>query len=199
MRQHRSLFLLFLRHSFWRVLLALCGAAEWLVFFFRASKAASLYDALSGCSALCLTLFLLCFAAVSALLLWATVGWGKNQPRYTMTRLSLSTGWVLVWQGVYNTLIYLLFWWVQALILVGLRWFYGWQGGLSGAQHPLSHLVAAPLFPRPAPPGDFRRVGLQPVPVCGAGVYRGLLHRRAPPGPAEHGLFPPAPGGGAPL
>lgn len=148
MKQHRSLFLLFLRHSFWRVLLllALCGAAEWLVFFFRAPKAASLYDALSGCSALCLTLSLLCFAAVSALLLWATVGWGKNQPRYTMTRLSLSTGWMMVWQGVYNTLIYLLFWWVQALILVGLCWFYGWQGGFLGPNTLYVTLWQLPYF-----------------------------------------------------
>ena len=41
---------------------------------------------------------------------------------------------MVFWQGVYNTLVYLLFWGVQALVLVGIGWYYGRQGGFLGTQ-----------------------------------------------------------------
>lgn len=148
MRQHRSLFWLFARHSFWRVLLTLvvCGVVQWLVFLSQLRQADALYDALSRCSPFFSVLLFLGFGAVSAALLSATTGLGKHKPAYTMARLPLSPGWVLAWQGIYNTLVYLLFWWVQALVLVGLCWFYGWQGGFLGPNTLYLTLWQVPLF-----------------------------------------------------
>ena len=79
-------------------------------------------------------LLALAFLLLSALLLLATTGRGARRPGYTLARLPLSPGWVVFWQGVYNTLVYLLFWGVQALVLVGIGWYYGRQGGFLGTQ-----------------------------------------------------------------
>lgn len=148
MRQHRSLFCLFARHSFWQVLLtlAVCGVVQWLVFLFQLRQADSLYGALLQCTAFFSVILFLGFGVVSAVLLFATTGLGKHKPAYTMARLSLSPGWVLAWQGIYNTLVYLLFWWVQALVLMGLCWFYGWQGGFLGDNTLYLTLWQVPLF-----------------------------------------------------
>ena len=108
MRPHRALFHLVLRHTVWKVLLLLLllAAAQWSAFLCLSPDPASigLADAFSRC------------------------------PGYTLARLPLSPGWVVFWQGVYNTLVYLLFWGVQALVLVGIGWYYGRQGGFLGTQ-----------------------------------------------------------------
>lgn len=104
-------------------------------------------------------LLALAFLLLSALLLLATTGWGARCPGYTLARLPLSPGWVVFWQGVYNTLVYLLFWGVQALVLVGIGWYYGRQGGFLGTQTLyVTGLGTGPLSLLP-PPGPARAGG----------------------------------------
>lgn len=83
MRQHRSLFCLFARHSFWQVLLtlAVCGVVQWLVFLFQLRQADSLYGALLQCTAFFSVILFLGFGVVSAVLLFATTGWASTSRR----------------------------------------------------------------------------------------------------------------------
>ena len=138
MRPHRALFHLVLRHTVWKVLLLLLllAAAQWSAFLCLSPDPASigLADAFSLSGGALAGLLALAFLLLSALLLLATTGWGARCPGYTLARLPLSPGWVVFWQGVYNTLVYLLFWGVQALVLVGIGWYYGRQGGFLGTQ-----------------------------------------------------------------
>ena len=138
MRPHRALFHLVLRHTVWKVLLLLLllAAAQWSAFLCLSPDPASigLADAFSLSGGALAGLLALAFLLLSALLLLATTGRGARRPGYTLARLPLSPGWVVFWQGVYNTLVYLLFWGVQALVLVGIGWYYGRQGGFLGTQ-----------------------------------------------------------------
>ena len=138
MRPHRALFHLVLRHTVWKVLLLLLllAAAQWSAFLCLSPDPASigLADAFSLSGGALAGLLALAFLLLSALLLLATTGRGARCPGYTLARLPLSPGWVVFWQGVYNTLVYLLFWGVQALVLVGIGWYYGRQGGFLGTQ-----------------------------------------------------------------
>lgn len=128
MRPHRALFHLVLRHTVWKVLLLLLllAAAQWSAFLCLSPDPASigLADAFSLSGGALAGLLALAFLLLSALLLLATTGRGARRPGYTLARLPLSPGWVVFWQGVYNTLVYLLFWGVQALVLVGIGWYY---------------------------------------------------------------------------
>ena len=114
------------------LLLLLLAAAQWSAFLCLSPDPASigLADAFSLSGGALAGLLALAFLLLSALLLLATTGRGARRPGYTLARLPLSPGWVVFWQGVYNTLVYLLFWGVQALVLVGIGWYYGRQGGV---------------------------------------------------------------------
>lgn len=118
MRPHRALFHLVLRHTVWKVLLLLLllAAAQWSAFLCLSPDPASigLADAFSLSGGALAGLLALAFLLLSALLLLATTGWGARCPGYT--------------------LVYLLFWGVQALVLVGIGWYYGRQGGFLGTQ-----------------------------------------------------------------
>ena len=126
MRPHRALFHLVLRHTVWKVLLLLLllAAAQWSAFLCLSPDPASigLADAFSLSGGALAGLLALAFLLLSALLLLATTGRGARRPGYTLARLPLSPGWVVFWQGVYNTLVYLLFWGVQALVLYVTVW-----------------------------------------------------------------------------
>ena len=176
MRPHRALFHLVLRHTVWKVLLLLLllAAAQWSAFLCLSPDPASigLADAFSLSGGALAGLLALAFLLLSALLLLATTGWGARCPGYTLARLPLSPGWVVFWQGVYNTLVYLLFWGVQALVLVGIGWYYGRQGGFLGTQTLYVTVWELDLF-------HF----FLPLDLPGrSGVYRGPVHRGAPPG-----------------
>lgn len=138
MRRHLAIFRLFLAHTGGKVLLVLVllAAAEGAVVFrWRGlAPSVSLLGYYERCATALGILFLVAAILVSVLLLWAGVGWGKGRPGDTLDRLMVSPWWVVFWQGLYNTLAFLLLWGVQALLLVALAWFYGKQGGQLSAQ-----------------------------------------------------------------
>lgn len=149
MRQHGSLLLLFARHTQWKVLLllALGAAAEGGVIALGPDpQTVSLSEFLAHCLNWMGPLALLLFCLLSALLLTATLGRGKDRPGYTLLRLPVAPSRLILWQGVYNTLAYLLFWAVQALMLVGACWHYARQGGNVGPQSFYLAVWESPFF-----------------------------------------------------
>lgn len=138
MRPHGAVFRLFLAHTVGKVLavLVLLGAAEAAVALWHRETIpqVSLLGYYERCATALGLLFLAAAVLVSVLLLWAGVGWGKGRPGDTLDRLTVSPWWVVFWQGLYNTLVFLLLWGVQALLLVAMAWFYGKQGGQLSAQ-----------------------------------------------------------------
>ena len=91
MRRHLAIFRLFLAHTGGKVLLVLVllAAAEGAVVFrWRAlAPSASLLGYYERCATGLGILFLAAAVLVSALLLWAGVGWGKGRPGDTLDRL----------------------------------------------------------------------------------------------------------------
>lgn len=133
MRPHGAVFRLFLAHTVGKVLavLVLLGAAEAAVALWHRETIpqVSLLGYYERCATALGLLFLAATVLISVLLLGAGLGWGKGRPGDTLDRLTISPGWVVFWQGLYNALAFLLLWGVQALLLAALAWFYGSQGG----------------------------------------------------------------------
>ena len=133
MRRHGAVFRLFLAHTAGKVLavLVLLGAAEAAVALWHRETIpqVSLLGYYERCAAALGLLFLAAAVLISVLLLGAGVSWGRGRPGDTLDRLTISPGWVVFWQGLYNALVFLLLWGVQALLLAALAWFYGDQGG----------------------------------------------------------------------
>ena len=137
MKQYFSIFLLFLRHSAWKVLLlAAAMAAVQMGLFWGLTPdpaAHSLEACLSACGRLLGIVFLIGFVSLCCLLL-ADGAKGKHRLSYTLDRLAVSPRAVLACQAIYNILAYLLFWAVQVLTILGLFWLYQQQGGYVGPQ-----------------------------------------------------------------
>ena len=133
MRQHGTLFLLFLRQSAWKVLLLLVvmAAAEAALFLaFMPNPAENSLETVLRLTQFPLTLVLL--AAWG--LLWAVLISGGSRGAYTLDRLSQKPEAVLLWQSLFNFLAGLLFWGVQVLVLFLLCRLYQHQGGFVGPQ-----------------------------------------------------------------
>lgn len=137
MKQYFSLFLLFLRHSAWKVLLLAAAMAAVQMGLFWGLTPDPAAHSLEACLAACRTplaiAVLLGFALLSALLLTDGAK-GKHRLSYTLDRLAISPKAVLGCQAIYNILAYLLFWAVQVLTILGLFWLYQQQGGYIGPQ-----------------------------------------------------------------
>lgn len=137
MKQYFSLFLLFLRHSAWKVLLLAAAMAAVQMGLFWGLTPDPAAHSLEACLAACRTplaiAVLLGFALLSALLLTDGAK-GKHRLSYTLDRLAISPKAVLGCQAIYNILAYLLFWAVQVLTILGLFWLYQQQGGYVGPQ-----------------------------------------------------------------
>lgn len=137
MKQYFSLFLLFLRHSAWKVLLLAAAMAAVQMGLFWGLTPDPAAHSLEACLAACRTplaiAVLLGFALLSALLLTDGAK-GKHRLSYTLDRLAVSPRAVLGCQAIYNILAYLLFWAVQVLTILGLFWLYQQQGGYVGPQ-----------------------------------------------------------------
>lgn len=131
-----TVFLLFLRQSAWKVLLTLAAMAALETALFAAlmpdPAAHSLETALLLCRRpLALTLAL-GFGVMVGLLV--RNGNEKGRQGYTLDRLRIPPGEVLLWQSVYNTLAVLLLWGTQVLTFFLLCWVYQSQGGFVGPQ-----------------------------------------------------------------
>lgn len=137
MKQTRSLFLLFLGHSAWKLLLLLAAMAGAELALFRAMAPDPAANTLEACFTACGTplrwVLLVAFAVFSGLLVWDRAG-GHHRLRYTLDRLAVGPRTVLLCQAVYASLAFLLFWAVQALTLLGCCWLYQQQGGVFGPQ-----------------------------------------------------------------
>lgn len=138
MKQHKTLFLLFLRHTAWKVLLILLLSAAVQAGLFLALAPAparySLEIVLGNMETYLWWVDLLTFAVIVGLLLGASTGKGKGRTDYLLDRLSVQPQEVILCQGLYNTLAILLFWTAQALIFLGLTQIYQAQGGYVGPQ-----------------------------------------------------------------
>lgn len=133
MRQHRTLFMLFLRQSAWKVLLLLLGMALLQTALFALLVPDPAHYSLE--SALLLTQkFLVVVLLAAWVLLAALLVSGGGKGAYTLDRLALPPKTILLWQSVYNILVYFLFWGVQALVLILLCRLYESQGGYVGPQ-----------------------------------------------------------------
>lgn len=154
-----SLFCLYLRHTFWKVLLLLlaAGAAEWGLFTARwraLPYTPTLAEAYTH-SLLPLGWVLAgVFGVLCLLLATATLARGTGQPGYTLRRLPLSRGQVLLGQGLWNTLAFLLFWGSQALVFLGMGWSFGQGGGFLNPQTLPTAVWQVPLFHAFLPLGD---------------------------------------------
>ena len=122
MKKHSSVFMLMARSTIYRVmgLLILMAVAEGGLFWLRLQQGAidgnfSLEAIISESrrSWACAAFFLF----VNVILSWGSY---TISDTYTAARLSVSGKAVYLWQCIYNTLCYLLFWMVQILIGIGL-------------------------------------------------------------------------------
>lgn len=154
-----SLFCLYLRHTFWKVLLLLlaAGAVEWGVFTARwqgLSYTPNLPEAYTQSRLPLDWLLVGVFLVLCLLLATATLARGKARPGYTLCRLPLSPGQVLLGQGLWNTLAFLLFWGSQALVFLGMAWSFGQGGGFLNPQTLPIAVWQVPLFHAFLPLGD---------------------------------------------
>ena len=158
MRPFVALFCLFLRHSFWKVLLLLAalGAAEWAIFRFQPFPPTvnTLVDAYREVATPLGWVVAVAFLLLCALLLTATLGWGRGRPDLTLARLPLGRGTRVLCQGVCNTLLFLLFWAAEALVLVGLAGSFARNGGFLGPQTLFVTGWAVPLLHTFLPVGE---------------------------------------------
>jgi len=138
MKRHKTLFLLFLRHTAWKVLLVLAGSAVIQAALFRFLIPAPARNSLESCLGSVEThlwvVVLLTFAVIVGLLLGATTGRGKGRTDYLLGRLAIPPREVILCQGISNSLTILLFWAAEALVLLGLCRMYGAMGGHLGPQ-----------------------------------------------------------------
>jgi len=138
MKQHKTIFLLFLRHTAWKVLLILAGSAviQAALFRFLMPDPArySLEVVLQNTESWLWWIALLTFAVVVGLLLSASTARGKGRTDYLLDRLAVPPRDVILCQGLVNTLAILLFWAAEALVLLGLCRMYGAMGGHLGPQ-----------------------------------------------------------------
>ena len=65
---------------------------------------------------------------------------------YTLRRLAISEKEILCWMAVYNTLVFLLFWMSQILVVMGLCRLYEWLAPILGEKNgvPVSELLVGP-------------------------------------------------------
>ena len=138
MKQHKTLFLLFLRHTAWKVLLILVGSAVLQAALFRFlmpdPTRYSLETVLQNTESYLWWVVLLTFAVIVGLLLSATTVRGKGRTDYLLDRLAIPPREVILCQGIYNALAVLLFLAAEALVLLGLCRMYGAMGGHLGPQ-----------------------------------------------------------------
>lgn len=138
MKQHKTLFLLFLRHTAWKVLavLLVSAAVQFGLFRFLMPDPArhSLEAALGPMESWLWWITILTFALVVGFLLTASTAKGKGRTDYLLDRLAIPPREVILCQGICNSLAILLFWAAEALILLGLCWLYGAKGGFLGPQ-----------------------------------------------------------------
>lgn len=138
MKQHKTLFLLFLRHTAWKVLAILLASAVlqaglfW--FLMPAPTRHSLETVLESMETCLWWAVILTFALVVGFLLTASTAKGKGRTDYLLDRLAIPPREVILCQGICNSLAILLFWAAEALILLGLCWLYGAKGGFLGPQ-----------------------------------------------------------------
>lgn len=138
MKQHKTLFQLFLRHTAWKVLLILLlsAAVQVGLFLSLAPDPArySLEIVLGNLENRLWWAALITFGLIVGLLLTASTNRGKGRTDYLLDRLAVPPREVLLCQGIYNTLALVLFWAAEALILLGLCWLYQYKGGFVGPQ-----------------------------------------------------------------
>ena len=122
MKKHSSVFMLMTRSTIYRVmgLLILMTVAEAGLFWLRLQQGA--IDGNFSLEAIISESRLSWACAAFFLFVNVILSWGSYtiSDTYTAARLSVSGKVVYLWQCVYNTLCYLLFWMAQILIAIGL-------------------------------------------------------------------------------
>ena len=122
MKKHSSVFMLMARSTIYRVLglLIVMAVAEAGLFWLRLQQGA--IDGNFSLEAVISESRLALACAAIFLFVNAVLSWGSYtvSDTYTAARLSVSGKAVYLWQCVYNTLCYLLFWMAQILIAIGL-------------------------------------------------------------------------------
>ena len=138
MKQHKTLFLLFLRHTAWKVLaLLLASAILQAALFWVLMPDPTLHSlevVLGPMESRLWWITLITFALLVGLLLTASTSKGTGRTDYLLGRLAIPPKEVILCQGICNSLAVLLFWAAEALILLGLCWMYGAKGGYLGPQ-----------------------------------------------------------------
>lgn len=129
MRRHTSVLMLFARSSFYKVLgvLAAMTAAECGLFYLTLKRGAEkIARGMVGLEHLiALQSFVYVLSILAVLYVLARVGDGSgSREGYTLRRLGISEKAVVLWQWAYNTGCLLFVWMVQALVAVGLCFWY---------------------------------------------------------------------------
>ena len=122
MKKHSSVFMLMARSTIYRILglLIIMAVAEAGLFWLRLQQGA--IDGNFSLEAIISESRLSWACAAFFLFVNVILSWGSYtiSDTYTAARLSVSGKAVYLWQCIYNTLCYLLFWMVQILIGIGL-------------------------------------------------------------------------------
>lgn len=134
MRQHASVFMLFVRSSFYKVLLLLLAmvVAEGVWFCTIIQKVQEKYQAGEVMAMLPEIVFeeahLMVFFAVAVIILTMILSCvgrsATGHQEYTWNRLSISSRSIFAWQALYNCGCFLLLWFVQAALAFGLCMYY---------------------------------------------------------------------------
>lgn len=129
MRRHTSVLMLFARSSFYKVLgvLAAMTAAECGIFYLTLRNGAEkIARGMVGLERLIvLQPYVFIVGVITIVFLLAKVGDGSgSREGYTLRRLGISEKTVVLWQWAYNTVCFLLAWMVQALVALGLCFWY---------------------------------------------------------------------------
>ena len=133
MRQHLSVFMLYVRSSLYKVLLLLIGmaAVECGLFMWTLNDAMSLESIWENSHIL--YVFIACALLITLLL--CLIGCERgNRQGYTLRRLSVPESAVVLWQSLCNVGCYLLLWVAQIGIALGLCQWYVVQTGVSSNQ-----------------------------------------------------------------
>ena len=131
MKQHMSVLMLLSRSTIYRILLRFFGMIliECGLFYLTMQRKWSLICegniGLEGILSESWILLVFVFFSVQVLGILSDVGCeSDSKVGYTLRRLSVSEKTVVLWHWGYNSVCYLLLWWVQALTLLGLSVWY---------------------------------------------------------------------------
>lgn len=121
LQKHFSIFMLMARSSIYKIFLLMFAMIATETVLFYSALSCSLEDAIF--QSRIARVFGIFFVLLTALLCYTGYETSSKQD-YTLMRLSVPEFWVFLWQSIYNTICYVIFWSVQLLLVIGFCYLY---------------------------------------------------------------------------